>query len=923
MAAPKRLLLIDGHALAYRAYHAIQPLTSPKGEPTNAIFGFASMLLKAINDFPPDYVILTLDSGRTFRHDAFAQYKANRPKMPDDLRSQIMRIPELAKAMGIPIYTKEGYEADDLLGTLSQQAQEAGLETIIVTGDTDTFQLISPFVRVLAPQGRMSDAILYDEARIRERYGLEPLQLIDLKALKGDPSDNIPGVAGVGEKGASRLVSQFGSVENIYAHLLEVTPDRTRLALEQGSKSAKDGKTLVTIVRNVPDTKLDLDKCWGDFDRQAVMALLREFGFTSLVGRIPQGQSPTPLQGQLFAAEPAVSRAPVASTISQAGNYKVIDTEQALIGLTGVLKQSVLVAVDTETNSTNAMRARLVGISLACSAGEAYYLPIEHDEQLHPGRLLQMTWVQRHLGPVLADNQVKKVMHNADFDLIILAQHGLPVEGVTFDTMIAAWILEPEGRGLGLKNQAFQRLGVEMTPIEALLGKGKAQITMDMLPVDRVAPYSGADADMTLRLVGKMRPELEERQQTKLFDELEMPLVSVLARIEIHGMVVDPVALQQMSTTLGRRLGELSTQIYELAGHPFNVNSPKQLADVLFSELKLQSGRRTQTGFSTDASVMEELRSKHPIVGLILEQRQLEKLKSTYVDTLPTLINPATGRVHTSFNQAGTSTGRLSSSDPNLQNIPVRSELGKQVRAAFVAPEGCVLLSCDYSQIELRLLAYLSQDPEMVGAFTRGEDVHASTAAAIFGIPLAEVTKDQRALAKTINFGLMYGMSDYGLSARTDLSVEEATKFTRAYFARFKRIKEYLDEIKTYAREKGYVETILGRRRYFPELQQHNVVMALRQRAERAAINMPIQGSAADMIKLAMIQLDRRLQSEGLQACMVLQVHDELVLEVPMNEIEHATRLVVEVMENAYPLHNPDVPVRVDAAVGPNWMEMK
>jgi DNA polymerase I len=408
-----------------------------------------------------------------------------------------------------------------------------------------------------------------------------------------------------------------------------------------------------------------------------------------------------------------------------------------------------------------------------------------------------------------------------------------------------------------------------------------------------------------------------------LFDELEMPLVSVLARIEIHGMVVDPVALQQMSTTLGRRLGELSTQIYELAGHPFNVNSPKQLADVLFSELKLQSGRRTQTGFSTDASVMEELRSKHPIVGLILEQRQLEKLKSTYVDTLPTLINPATGRVHTSFNQAGTSTGRLSSSDPNLQNIPVRSELGKQVRAAFVAPEGCVLLSCDYSQIELRLLAYLSQDPEMVGAFTRGEDVHASTAAAIFGIPLAEVTKDQRALAKTINFGLMYGMSDYGLSARTDLSVEEATKFTRAYFARFKRIKEYLDEIKTYAREKGYVETILGRRRYFPELQQHNVVMALRQRAERAAINMPIQGSAADMIKLAMIQLDRRLQSEGLQACMVLQVHDELVLEVPMNEIEHATRLVVEVMENAYPLHNPDVPVRVDAAVGPNWMEMK
>ncbi|MHB1354708.1 MAG: DNA polymerase I [Anaerolineae bacterium] len=920
MATPKRLLLIDGHALAYRAYHAILPLTSPKGEPTNAIFGFASMLLKAINDYPPDYVILTLDAGRTFRHEAFAEYKANRPKMPEDLRSQIVRIPDLASAMGIPVYTKEGYEADDLLGTLSQQAQDAGLETIIVTGDSDTFQLISPFVRVLAPQGRMADALLYDEARVRERYDLEPIQLVDLKALKGDPSDNIPGVAGVGEKGASRLVTQFGSVENIYAHLSEVTPERTRLALEQGAQSAKDGKALVTIIRNVPGTTLDLDKCWGDFDRQAVMSLLREFGFTSLVGRIPQGASIAPLQGQLFAAEPGKPRVSIATKPLTLGDYRVIDTEVALIELAGVLRQAELLAIDTETNSTNAMRAKLVGISLAFKPGEAYYLPLEHDERLHPGQLLQIAWVQRHLGPILGDAKIPKVMHNSDFDLIILAQHGLPVEGVAFDTMIAAWILEPEGRGLGLKNQAFQRLGVEMTPIEELIGKGKAQISMDMLPVSRVAPYASADADMTLRLVDTMRPELLERQQIKLFEELEMPLVPVLARIEIHGMVVDPLALEHMSAELGKRLGELTTEIYQHAGHPFNINSPKQLADVLFSELKLQTGRRTQTGFSTDAAVMEELRSKHPIVPLILEQRQLDKLRSTYVDSLPTLINPTTGRVHTSFNQAGTSTGRLSSSDPNLQNIPVRSALGKQVRAAFVAPEGCVLLSCDYSQIELRLLAHLSNDPEMVGAFERSEDVHASTAAAIYGISLAEVTSAQRALAKTINFGLMYGMSDYGLSARTDLSVADATKFTRAYFARFRRIKEYLDEIKTFARENGYVETVLGRRRYFPELQSADVAMMLRQRAERAAINMPIQGSAADMIKLAMIQLDRRLRSEGSRACMVLQVHDELVLEVPTSEIAHTTELVVSVMENAYPLR---VPVKVDAAVGPNWMEMK
>ncbi|MCE5259826.1 MAG: DNA polymerase I [Chloroflexi bacterium] len=919
MAEPKRLLLIDGHALAYRAYHAISPLTSPSGEPTNAIYGFASMLLKAINDYPPDYVILTLDAGRTFRHEMYPAYKANRPKMPDDLRVQIKRIQELVETLGIPTYTKEGYEADDILGTLARQAEAEDLDTIIVTGDTDTFQLITPLVHVLAPQGRMGDALLYDETRIQERYGLKPDQLVDYKALKGDPSDNIPGVAGVGEKGAAKLVAEYGSVEGVYKHLDEIKPERTRLALERGADAACESKKLVAIDRNVPDIKLSQASRWGDFDRSAVMKLLREFGFTSLVGRIPGGRVETPIQGQLQFTDTPTSMVTKAPAL---GDYHIVDTEAKLIDLAEKLGHAPLLALDTETSSTNAMRARLVGISLAFVPGEAYYLPIFHDTLLGRDTLLELELVIKYLGPLLADPKLPKAMHNADFDMIVLAQHGLPVAGVTFDTMIAAWLLEPEGRGLGLKNQAFTQLGVEMTQIEELIGKGKNQKTMDMIPVSEVAPYASADADMTLRLVDKLRPVLEERKQIKLFEELEIPLIPVLTRMEMHGMVVDPVALQRMSSELRKRLDETTQQIYHLAGHPFNINSSKQLADVLFTELKLQTGRRTQTGYSTDAAVMEELRQVHPIVQLILDQRQMDKLKSTYLDALPSLINPATGRIHTSFNQAGTSTGRLSSSDPNLQNIPVRTELGKQVRSAFVAPEGCLLLSCDYSQIELRLLAHLSEDPEMVGAFLRGEDVHASTAAAIFGIALDEVTSSQRALAKTINFGLMYGMGNYGLSARTDLSVEDASKFIEAYFGRFKRIKEYLDEIKQFARTNGYVETILGRRRYFPILTKPTGEGSsmLRQQAERAAINMPIQGSAADMIKLAMIQLDTRLKKEGLQACMVLQVHDELVLEVPVSELERAKRLVVETMENALPLR---VPVKVDAAIGNNWMEMK
>jgi DNA polymerase-1 len=918
MAEKKRLMLVDGHALAYRAYHAIPPLTSPSGEPTNATFGFANMLLKAIQDYAPDYVIASFDVGRTFRHEEYAGYKAKRAVTPDDLRAQFGRVRELVETLGIPIYALEGYEADDVLGTLSLQATELGLQTIIVSGDTDTFQLVSSDVSVLTPQRGFSDVTLYDMQAIRERYGLEPGQLIDYKAMVGDTSDNITGVPGVGEKTAAALLKQYGTLAGIYEHLDEVKQVRFRKALEEGRESAMMARHLVTIVRDV-GVRLELERArWGRFDRGRVMNLLRELGFRTLVGRIPPEQRAEATQLGLL---DGVDRSAEPSAGKVQGDYATVDTPEALDALASRLRTVERLAVDTETTSVDAMRAALVGVSLTGTPGKGYYIPVGHDERLNVGRQLPMALVQEKLGPVLGDAAIPKVCHNAQYDMMALARHGMPLCGVAFDTMIASWVLEPAARGIGLKNQVWQRLGIEMTSIEELIGKGNKQIRMDQVSIAKVAPYACADADMTLRLVDVLRAELEQRNQWGLFTEIEMPLVPVLVDMQLQGMVVDSHYLEGMSEEMSQRLAELEARIYELAGHRFNISSTKQLATVLFEELGLPKVRRTATGFSTDVSVLEELKDKHPIVEAILEHRQLEKLNSTYVQALPTLINPATGRVHTSFNQTSTTTGRLSSSDPNLQNIPVRTELGRRIRGAFVAPEGCLLLGCDYSQVELRLLAHLSQDPELLGAFRRGEDVHASTAAAICGVPLAEVTPQQRALAKTINFGLMYGMGDYGLSSRTDLTVTQAHEFIDAYFRRFRRVKEYLDDTIRQAHEKGYVETILGRRRYFPELLSHSAAnQSLRRAAERAAVNMPVQGSAADIMKLAMIRLDRRLRDGGLRARMVLQVHDELVLEVPEDEVQAAEALVVEVMENAYEL---SIPLKVQASVGKTWMEMK
>ncbi|MGI6375826.1 MAG: DNA polymerase I [Anaerolineae bacterium] len=913
MAATKRLMLIDGHAMAYRAYHALPPLTGPNGEPTNATLGYANILLKAIADYAPDYVVATFDRGKTFRHEQYPQYKATRAETPDDLRVQFDRIQQLTRALGIPIYELDGYEADDLLGTLSRQGEQKGLEVIIVTGDSDTFQLITDRTRVLLPRRNVGDVELCGPDEVKERYGLAPGQLIDYKALVGDSSDNIPGVSGVGVKTATNLLQAYGTLDGVYEHLDEVTQARFRNALEAGRESAYMSRDLVTIRRDV-GVALDLEGgTWGQFDREAVVALLRELGFSSLLSRIPKPGPETAEQLGLFQDQrPAPAQG--------LGEYELVIREEQLRALTARLAQATVVALDTETDSVDTMRCKLVGVSLSADAGQGYYIPVGHVERLDDERQLPWGAVRAALQPILGRGDLLKVMQNAKFDLEVLQRAGLQVEPPYFDTMLAAWLIEPSGRGIGLKEQAFQRLGVEMTPINQLIGTGSKQITMDRVRMTDAAPYAGADADMTLRLHQVLSAELDrEPAARRLFDELEMPLMPVLTEMEMRGMLVDAEFLAQMSAEMSAQLGELERQIHEAAGHPFNINSTRQLSEVLFEELQLPAVKRTRTGYSTDVSVLEELRKAHPIAQLLLDYRQLDKLRGTYVEALPVLVNPQTGRVHTTFHQTGTSTGRLSSSDPNLQNIPVRNELGRQIRGAFVAPPGHVLLSCDYSQVELRLLAHLSGDPEMTSAFLRDEDVHATTAAAVFGVPLAEVTYAQRSLAKAINFGLMYGMSSYGLAARTDLSVPEAEQFIAAYFGRFRGVKAYLDETIRRANETGYVETVLGRRRYFPELMAQGANPNVKRAAERAAVNMPIQGSAADIIKIAMIRLHRLLHEQGLKSGMLVQIHDELMLEVPESELATVRELVPSTMQEAYQL---TVPLKVDVSVGKTWLEL-
>lgn len=929
---PPTLYLIDGHALAYRTYYALTAggtgasrwMTS-SGEPTAGIYGFASVLLRILEQERPDYLVVVFDTGRTFRDDLYSEYKATREKMPDDLATQISRVRELVDTFNIPRLEVEGYEADDVLGSVAKQVvKDQGFGVKIITGDRDLLQLVDDRIVVSLPGRSLSDSKDYFPDDVLEDLGVRPDQVVDYKALVGDKSDNLPGVTGVGEKTAASLLQDYATLDGVYAHLAELTPG-LRKRLEEGRDDAYLSQKLARIVTEL-DVPIDLENARSErFDPKQVEQLFRELEFRSLFSRLtslmdiygkrlPENSR----QMSLFPAEEKISATP---RVEGQINVHIVNTPQMLQELVSRLESAEIISIDTETTSTDQMAAQLVGLSLAIQPGRSYYIPVGHSNA--SGDQLSWETVKDALRGPLINVRIPKIGHNIKYDYVVLARQGLRMMPLSFDTMIAEWLVNPTSRNLGLKNLAWVRLGVKMTEIEELIGKGKNQISMAEVSIPDAAAYAADDAEILLRLLPQLRAEMEERQALKLFEEVEMPLVSVLAEMEMTGINLDTLYLDKMSRDLNARLTTIEQQIFEAVGVTFNLNSPQQLSEALFDRLAMDPPdrtRRTASGYySTAAAILESLSGTHPVVDWVLEYRELAKLKSTYVDALPQQVNPDTARVHTSYNQTGSVTGRIASSDPNLQNIPIRTEIGRQVRRAFIAEPGHQLLSVDYSQVELRIVAHMAQDQAMLAAFQAGQDIHTATAAAIYGVPLAAVGAEQRRHAKAINFGLIYGMSPFGLTRTTDLTLAEAEDFVDAYFRRFPGVKRYLDSMRQKATERGFVETLLGRRRYFPGLKnQRN--RNIRMREEREAINAPIQGTAADIMKIAMLQVHAGLEAAGLSAQMLLQVHDEIVLECPDEQLQPTATLVQEVMQNAYPL---DVPLKTDARFGPDWYKME
>lgn len=933
---PPTLYLIDGHALAYRMYFALtavggsQRWQTSKGEPTAGIYGFARELLRIIEQEKPEYLAVAFDVGKTFRDEIFPEYKGTRDKMPDDLRPQIKRIREMVDAFNIPRLELEGYEADDVLGSVARIAAEQGLGVKIVTGDRDLLQLVNKRTAVYLAG---DDKTFIKDEDVTQKLGVPPKQVVDYKALVGDKSDNIPGVAGVGEKTAIALLEKYKTLDGIYKNIDKIEP-RWKTKLEANKENAYLSYTLAQIKTDL-EIKLDLEHAKAqDLNVPAIEAFFKEMEFRTLLKTLEKltGQSSastssgtsthSPLsaksgqQMSMFANEP---QAVVTPKIESNVTVHIVDTEKKLDDLVKALNKAKVISFDTETTSTEEMRADIVGISLAIQEGEGYYIPIGHSA----GTNLPLTKVIAALTEPMTNPKIGKVAHNAKYDYIVLAQHGLTVSPLTFDTMLAEFIVDPSSRSLGLKNLAFVKLGEEMTHIEELIGKGKKQISMDQVAIESVAPYAVADAETTLRLMPLEEKELKRVNGEKLLEEIDMPLTPVLADMEMTGISLDVPFFAEMNTELTKRLSQIEKKVYDSVGKPFNINSTQQLSDVLFKTLGLEppdKNNKTASGhYSTAAGVLDELSGKHPVVDWVLEQRELSKIKSTYVDALPVAINPKTNRVHTSYSQIGAVTGRLSSNNPNLQNIPIRSETGRRVRNGFIAGRGNWLISVDYSQIELRIVAHMAQDEGMLAAFRADEDIHATTAAAIYNVALDAVTKDMRRHAKAINFGLIYGMSAFGLMRGTDLTLAEAENFVKAYFTKFPGVKKYLDGIRKQAAQQGYVETLLGRRRYFPAL-QGKTNPQMKAREEREAINAPIQGTAADIMKIAMLKIPPALKKAKLSGKMLLQVHDELVLECPKDELEKTAKVVKETMANAYPL---DIPLSTEARYGANWGEMK
>lgn len=923
MSEKPRLFLIDGHALAYRTYFALTGVgdasrwMTKAGEPTAGTYGFTSVLLSLLEQEAPEYLAVSFDTGKTFRDDLYPEYKATRDKMPDDLRLQIERIREVVATFGIPILEAEGYEADDVLGTVAKQAAQEDVTVIILTGDRDLLQLVDESILIRLAGQKLSEAKDYGIQEVIDRYQLKPEQLIDYKAIVGDTSDNIPGVRGVGDKTAVKLLTEYQTLDEIYDHLDDV-PTRFRNKLADQRDEAYLSRRLGQIVTDVP-LDFDLEACRAaGYNRDEIVALFRELEFRTLLNRIPDEGAAPGGQLSLFVTKER-QKGP------SSDNVIIVDTSEELTKLVKVLQGANQIAFDTETTSTDAMRAELVGISLAVQAGEGYYIPLGHSPAVAGKSQLDLEETLTTLAKPLTDPGIPKVGHNVKYDYIVLARYGLSITPLAFDTMIAEWLCDPGSRNLGLKSLAWVRLGIEMTEIQELIGSGKNQRSMADVPIEEAAPYAVADAEICLRLIPELQLELEEKNQLEMFVNLEMPLVPILAEMEMVGIALDTAFLKELSEEMHARIGQIAEQIYEMVGHEFNINSTQQLSKVLFDELGLDPPdrtRKTASGhYSTAASVLDELQDKHPMIDLIREYREIAKLKSTYADALPDQVNAATGRVHTSYNQTGSVTGRLASSDPNLQNIPIRTELGRRIRQAFIPFPGNLLLGVDYSQIELRIVAHIAEDKAMIEAFLNDEDIHQATASAIYRVDLEDVTGDMRRHAKAVNFGLIYGMSPFGLSRSTDLTLAEAEDFVDAYFTQYPGVQGYLEKIRGQASEQGYVATLLGRRRYFPQLlKDASVSEVVRSRAMREAINAPIQGTAADIMKIAMLKLPKQLAEGGYRARMLLQVHDELVFDCPENELEAVAGIVRETMQSAFELV---VPLKTDAKAGPNWSNLE
>jgi len=924
-----RLYLIDGYALIYRAFFALvsRPLMSSRGENTSAAFGVARFLIKVIEKHDPDYLGMVFDAGMSDRHVIYPEYKATREKMPDELKASLPRVRDMVEAFRIPVLELEGYEADDVIGTLAHQAVDAGLETVIVSGDKDFYQLIRPHVCLLNP-GRGGPAAVEEEwvdtRNANERLGVPPERVVDYLGLIGDASDNVPGVPGIGPKTAVQLIEEYGPIEEILAHAGEIKAKRPREALEAFGAEALLSKRLVTIHHDLP-VELDLERLkLQNPDRKALREIFLDLEFNTLA--------------RDYAAPDEEERG---KSERMPTEYHLVDSASAVHELVRRVREQGYVAVDTETSSTDPMLAELCGISLSLKPGEAYYLPFRHrlpapaqgdllggagdpSPESRKGEGVKNLPAldhpeMRELIAMLEDAGVRKIGQNLKYDFLVFRREGIALRGIDFDTMVASYLLEPGRREHGLDSLALQHLDHKTIHYEDVAGKGKAQIAFAEVELSRASEYACEDADIALRLHERFAPELERLHLDPLFRDIEMPLVRVLAEMEWNGIRIDEEFFGRMGEQMRAQLRDLEAQIYASAGQEFNIGSTPQLREILFGKLGLPVIKKTKTGASTDVDVLQELASQgHELPTLLMQYRQVEKLRGTYVDTLPKSVNPETGRIHTSFNQTVAATGRLASSDPNLQNIPIRTEMGAEIRRGFIPAEGTRFVVADYSQIELRILAHYSGDEAFVEAFRAGADIHRQTAAIIFGVAPDAVSKEMRDRAKTVNFAVIYGIGPFALGKQLGMTTAEAKEFIEAYFQRFPGVRRYLDQMMETARANGFVETLTGRRRYIPEINARN--FNIRSFGERAATNAPIQGTAADLIKIAMIRIQRDLDARPGWARMLLQVHDELLFEAPQGDEEEVQNLVRDRMENAAVL---DVPLRVESGIGTSWLEAK